>query len=159
MNKAVYLLKQKISYNYPDLIIQVKQIYCKIEESCKIDPLFNTILTKYTCGNDYQFLFGLTDSFIANKLILNPGILMRLWYTSFDKIDGNDFLNTGGSWIYFVPSLNIAFNPKFSTFISVEIPVYQHLNGTQLSTSIRISGGIQLSISSNTRKINLKTEN
>ncbi len=114
---------------------------------------------QYKYGNDYQFLFGITDSFIAKKLILNPGILMRLWYTSFDKVDGNNFPNTGGSWIYFVPSLNIAFNPKFSAFISFEIPIYQHLNGTQLSTSIRISGGIQLSLFSNSRKINLNTGN
>ena len=108
---------------------------------------------QYKYGNDYQFLFGLTDSFLIRKLILNPGILMRFWHTSSDKVDGNDFPNTGGSWVYLVPSINFAVNQRFSTFISFEIPIYQNLNGTQLSTSLRISAGVQISFSTTKKKI------
>ncbi len=101
---------------------------------------------QYKYGNDFQFLLGITDSFILRNIILNPGLLFRLWHTSPDKIDDNFFPNTGGTWIYLAPSLNVQFNSYISGFASAEIPVFQFLEGTQLSTTIRFALGFQLNI-------------
>ncbi len=108
---------------------------------------------QYKYGNDFQFLLGITDSFILRNTILNPGLLFRLWHTSPDKIDDNLFPNTGGSWIYIAPSLNIQFTNNISGFASAEIPVYQFLEGTQLSTTIRFAVGFQLNISTSKNKL------
>jgi len=108
---------------------------------------------QYKYGNDFQFLLGITDSFILRNIILNPGFLFRFWHTSPDKIDDNLFPNTGGTWIYIAPSLNIQFTNNISGFASAEIPVYQNLEGTQLSTTMRFSLGFQLNIPTSKNKL------
>jgi len=102
---------------------------------------------RYKYGNDYQFLIGLTDQFLIHKTVVNPGLLFRLWQTSPDRVDGNIFPNTGGAWIYLVPSVNATLHQNISIFSSLEIPVYQNLKGTQLSTTLRVSFGLQFILS------------
>lgn len=107
----------------------------------------------YKYGNDFQFLLGITDSFILRSLILNPGLLFRFWHTTPDKIEDISFPNTGGTWIYLAPSVNFQFNALVSAFTSVEIPIYQKLAGSQLSTTVRFALGFQLNISTSKNKL------
>ncbi len=107
----------------------------------------------YKYGNDFQFLLGITDSFFMKSMLLNPGLLVRFWHTTPDKIEDSLFPNTGGTWIYLAPSVNFQFTDMISIFGSTEIPVYQKLTGSQLSTTIRFALGFQLNISTSKNKL------
>jgi len=102
---------------------------------------------RYKYGNDFQLLSGISDSHLIKKIILEPGLFFRFWHRTEDFADDFPFPNTGGSWMYIVPIINIkTVVPDISVFLSSEIPIYQDLNGTQLSTTIRFSVGLQYNL-------------
>jgi len=99
---------------------------------------------RYKYGSDFQLLTGVSDSYLIKEIMVEPGLFFRFWHRTEDLADEFPFPNTGGSWIYLVPSLNLkTVVPDISLFISSEIPIYQNLTGTQLSTTIRFSVGLQ----------------
>ena len=104
-------------------------------------------LQKYKYGDDYQLLTGITHNFAMKKLLIEPGLHFRLWHRTEDKVDDFMFPNTGGSWVYLVPGIDLrTIVPGITFSFSSEIPVYQNLKGTQLSTTVRFSVGLQYDI-------------
>ena len=102
---------------------------------------------QYKYGNNIQLLAGISDNYFIKDKLVNTGLLFRFWARAEDLADGFVFPNTGGSWFFVVPSVNFGLNPDFSVFASFEIPVYQNLTGTQLSTSFRLVFGLQYQFS------------
>jgi len=98
---------------------------------------------QYKYGNEIQLIAGISDNYFIKDKLINPGLLFRYWVRVEDLADGFVFPNTGGSWVFMVPSVNLGLSPSFSAFTSFEIPIYRNLTGTQLSTSLRVSFGFQ----------------
>jgi len=101
---------------------------------------------KYRFGNELILNLGFTDSFLLAKKVVNPGILFKYRHTQKDENNGNKFPNTGGSWMYLVPSLNIRLTPNLMVHSNFEIPIYTDVIGTQLVTSYRGNIGINYTL-------------
>lgn len=94
-----------------------------------------------TGENEYGYEFG--DDFTANagvlynaddKAVLSGGIRYR--HTDPHSQNSSfEVPNTGGRWLYLVAGVSAEFKNYFTWRISGQLPVYQNLEGTQLSTS------------------------
>lgn len=108
-------------------------------------------------NNSYNF----TQSYrFGNELQLNLGVnynLFTFWPTDLflygryrhqgpDIIDDGVFPGSGGTWTFIVPGININFNPDFSFRLSADLPLYRFMEGTQLTTSYRITGALFFNI-------------
>ncbi len=93
----------------------------------------------YRFGNEYQLQLGISDRILLGKLMLDPSVLLRYRTVGTDQIDGNLFANTGGHWLDIVPGLQFNIGQKAYWRISGNIPVFRALEGTQLTTSYKIT--------------------
>ena len=93
----------------------------------------------YKFGNEFQFQAGFQDRFLLGSLLVDPMLILRYRTVGIDKVNGNDFDNTGGHWLYLRPGINI--NPAQHTAIRImgDIPLYRWLSGIQLTTSYRLA--------------------
>jgi len=105
---------------------------------------YNTTQT-YKFGNEFQFNLGLNYSFFA-KVPVDVFTFLRYRKQSEDLIDGGVFPSSGGQWIYAIPGVNINFSPGFSFRLSGDIPVYRKLDGTQLTTSYKLTAAVLFNI-------------
>lgn len=96
-------------------------------------------LQKYEFGDEFQLFFGFTDRYVVGKILVDPLLMFRYRRTTPDKAFDNEIPSTGGSWFYFVPGLNLAVNPNLSLRLSGDIPLYRNLEGTQLTTSYKLT--------------------
>jgi hypothetical protein len=104
---------------------------------------------EYRFGNETVLNIGLSDSFVIGTKICNAGLQYKLRHTQKDENNGSNFPNTGGTWMYLVPNVDIQLSPKINLHANFEIPVHTNVVGTQLVTSYRGNIGINY-------KINLK---
>lgn len=103
-------------------------------------------------GNGQAYRFG-------NELILSAGVgyrtdtifdfsmMFRFRNTSMDVFDEQEVPNTGGSWLYAMPGVNVKFTDHFTGRISSHLPVYRNLQGTQLTTTYSLSFSLFYSVS------------
>ncbi|MFK7904342.1 MAG: hypothetical protein AB8B69_04415, partial [Chitinophagales bacterium] len=99
-------------------------------------------LQKYEFGDEFQLFFGFSDRYVVGKLLIDPLLMFRYRWVAPDKAFDNEIPSTGGNWIYFVPGVNIGFNPNFSLRLSGDIPLYRKLVGTQLTTSYKATAAL-----------------
>ena len=103
-------------------------------------------------GQDYAFGDVFTYNVVANH---------RIWHTPFpgpelgigaelngawarkDTQRGNALDHTGGHTIFLSPDLFFVARPNLSLELSVQIPVFQDLNGTQLGSKLRGVAGLR----------------
>lgn len=76
---------------------------------------------------------------------------IRYRSTSSDRRNGEKLPTTGGKWLNLNPSLNYQLSDRIGLRLSGKLPVYQHLNGTQPTTTYTISGSIFFSLNKNDR--------
>jgi hypothetical protein len=96
----------------------------------------------YKFGNEFMLSLGLTNRFQLKKISFDPFVFFRYRNSAPDQISGFDLPGTGGNWAYIIPGFNFEPNNKWSFNISGEIPFFQNLKGTQLTTSYRLTAGI-----------------
>ena len=107
---------------------------------------------RYDGGQEYRFgdetvlNIGLSDSFVLGSKVLNAGLQYKLRHTQEDENNGSDFPNTGGTWMYLVPNLDIQLSPKITLHANFEIPIHTDVVGTQLVTSYRGNIGLNYTI-------------
>ncbi len=68
---------------------------------------------------------------------------VRYLYESLDG--GEPDGNTGGTAVFITPGFRVAFSRNLSVTVAAPLPVFQNLNGEQLRTAYKISGGLTLS--------------
>ncbi len=111
---------------------------------------FNNTL-KYKFGNELQITAGISDQFLIVNWIVNPTLMFRYRRTAEDlqsRINDIDVVdvpvvNTGGQWIYLVPSFQIEFTPRWSWSAYAELPVYRNLEGViQLTTTFKLGTSV-----------------
>ncbi|MDN3643808.1 hypothetical protein QWY87_13910 [Lutimonas halocynthiae] len=102
--------------------------------------------TTYRFGSEFQAFLNYTDQFLVSKTLLDPGLGVKYRQTSEDEIGGASLENTGGKWVNLVPSLNIHLSKSLLFISKAEIPLYNYVEGTQLTPTFRITAGIFLTL-------------
>ncbi len=105
---------------------------------------YNTTQT-YRFGNEFQFNIGLNYSAFVKRPI-DFSTFLRYRKQTEDLIDGGVFPSSGGQWVYIIPGVNISFSPSWSFRLSGDVPLYRKLDGTQLTTSYKITAALLFSI-------------
>lgn len=102
--------------------------------------------SSYKFGNEFQAFLSFSDQFIFLKTIINPSFSVKYREANQDKIRGFNLDNTGGNWVSIIPNfaINLTSNLVFST--KAEIPVYNNVDGTQLTPTYRITSGLLFKI-------------
>ncbi|MBW6480271.1 MAG: hypothetical protein K0B37_12660 [Bacteroidales bacterium] len=105
---------------------------------------YNQVQT-YKFGNEFQFNLG-----VNYNTYLHWPVDIFTWFRyrnqSEDLIDGSTFPGSGGNWVYAIPGINLYFHPRMSWRISMDIPLYRKLEGTQLTTTYRFTTAISYSL-------------
>ncbi len=101
--------------------------------------LFTGVSFRFNGGNDRDYKFGneLISSLglnLANNSVMDFALFARYRHTSGDRRFNALVPNTGGDWIYIVPSIKFKWK-KFEFKTEVELPVYRKLNGFRQFTS------------------------
>ncbi len=102
----------------------------------------------YRFGNEFQASLGLNYSVFAYWPVTFFNFLRYRSQTP-DLTDGAVFPGSGGKWIYTIPGVNIDFSKSHSLRLSVDIPLYRKLDGTQLTTSWKFTAALLFNISGN----------
>lgn len=93
----------------------------------------------YEFGDEWISQIGFRDRYFAGSFLLDPSILFKYRYTQKDKVETSFVPNTSGHWLHLVPAIDFAFTPEFALGFSYEFPIYRSLQGTQLTTSRKIT--------------------
>ncbi|MDZ7682707.1 MAG: hypothetical protein U5J63_13590 [Fodinibius sp.] len=93
----------------------------------------------YRFGNELVSTLGVTDKLIGN---LSYVMMIRYRSTASDQRNDNPLPNTGGKWINLKPALSYGLTDQISLRVAGQLPVYQHLNGTQPTTAFTLSGSV-----------------
>jgi hypothetical protein len=94
---------------------------------------------RYEFGNEFQTVFGFKDRYILGGFFLDPAFLMRYRHTDVDQVSGFTVPNTSGDWLHFIPGFDFILNEKIALGIAGEFPVYRNLEGTQLTTTSKLT--------------------
>lgn len=112
----------------------------------------------YEYGDETQVFFGVSDQFLIFNTIVNPGLTFKYRKANRDIIDGNELDNTGGKWLFAIPSLSIKLTPQIIFLNKLELPVISNVDGTQLTPTYRFSSGFIFNLNAKKKGINLNTE-
>jgi len=109
----------------------------------------------YEYGNEIQLFAGVSDQFLVfNKKLISPGLTLKYRKANKDEIDGIQLNNTGGNWIFLLPSLSIDLSQNVSFQTKAELPIISDVDGTQLTPTYRLSGGFLIKLNLKKNKIN-----
>jgi hypothetical protein len=98
---------------------------------------------EYKFGNDFYWLNSISDQLPLKNAVLSPTLGLRYRIIGISEINDTQLDNTGGQWLTAMLAASIKWN-KLPTFnVSAELPLYNKVNGIQLSTSYRFNVGIQ----------------
>ena len=90
----------------------------------------------YKFGNEFVASIGAN---YAPKSIINYSLLFRYRSVTADKRNNAVLPNSGGNWLYVIPGLNFNLTPSMGVRFSGQFPIYRNLDGTQLTTTYRLS--------------------
>ena len=123
------------------LDIQTSLTYRKTTATQRFD---NT--QSYRFGDELllQSVFG--EMFATPVGFVMPFFLTRFRHTRPDTRNGDTAFNTGGTWFNLGTGLNWQFTPGFGMQLTGVLPVYRHLNGTQLTSSYRLNIALTLNL-------------
>lgn len=93
----------------------------------------------YRFGNELVSTLGVTDKITGD---LSYVMMIRYRSTASDQRNDNPLPNTGGKWINLKPTLSYGLTDQISLRVAGQLPVYQHLNGTQPATAFTLSGSV-----------------
>ena len=103
----------------------------------------------YEFGNVLQANLGYTDQFRLFNTIFNPGLIIKYRKAADDRIDNSTLPNTGGEWIFIRPELSAEVAPNIALSSRLELPIYSHVVGTQLTPTLRFTFGVAYTFKKN----------
>lgn len=104
---------------------------------------------KYTFGNEMMFSAGFQKNFLLGRTAIIPFAFLRYRQTTPDRIEQFEVAGTGGDWFFLNPGFIFEPSNNWSLTVSGELPVYQNLQGTQLTTTYRLNIGLAIKLFKN----------
>ena len=93
----------------------------------------------YKFGNDVQLILGYSDQMLLLSKIITPGLALRYRRANRDEIDGIVSSGTGGQWLFLKMTGGMKFLNENSFTLNVEVPLFTHVNDTQLSSDLIVN--------------------
>lgn len=138
----IYLLGANKSFDFrPTMAFSTRLIYRQTGEN---NSYFDD--STYEFGNDVQAYFGVSDQFLVQNTLINPGITFKYRNAAQDKINSAELPNTGGDWIFIIPNLSVSIFKNTSLNVSAELPIYSRPDGIQLTPTYRITSGFLINL-------------
>lgn len=101
----------------------------------------------YRFGNEIQVIAGLSNRFTFFKsALMDLSMRLRFRHASQDISNDTKISNTGGRWLFLNPGLSYLITPALSYQFNAEVPLVQHVEGTQLSPTFRVNTGVFLTL-------------
>ncbi len=88
-------------------------------------------------GREFQTTTGFAYNAFAGKVTLIPSLLFKYRTITANRENSFEVPNTGGHWLFIIPSLGMEFTQSFSVRVFSETPIYRKLEGTQITTTFR----------------------
>jgi hypothetical protein len=101
---------------------------------------------RYSFGNELHMSLGISEQDLIGKMLMGYGLNIRYRHAARDIINEHPLPNTGGDWIFLMPSLSWHINSRAALNINSELPIYGRVDGTQLTPTFRINAGVYLKI-------------
>lgn len=99
---------------------------------------------RYSFGNELHMSLGISEQDLVGRKLLSYGLNIRYRNAARDVINGYHLPNTGGDWIFLMPSVSWHATSSTAVNINAEVPLYANIKGTQLTPTFRINAGIYL---------------
>lgn len=96
----------------------------------------------YKFGNEFQAFLGVNDRLFLFNQILTTSLSFKFRNAIQDQINNSKIENTGGDWVFIIPSIGFNITPQLSFTTNVELPLYANVQGTQLTPTYRINTGL-----------------
>ncbi len=114
------------------------------------DSYFGTQV--YELGNELQIRAGISDRLNLGNLVFDPSLSLRYRHVVRDINDGSELVNTGGKWVFVIPAISYLIKENLSANITVELPLYANVDGTQLSPTSRFNAGLFFKINTSSKE-------
>lgn len=96
----------------------------------------------YKFGNEFQAFLGVSDQFLFFKKLFSPSLSFKYRNAIQDRINTNQIENTGGNWVFMIPSVSFYITSNLLFTSNIELPLYANVRGTQLTPTYRINTGL-----------------
>ena len=104
---------------------------------------------QYQFGNELMVNLQSNYRFIIKSHMYSGTLALRYRNQHEDYINGENFPNSGGNFVFLNPSLSLYLTPKFLLTTGAYIPVYQNVGGTQLATSYKLLFSLSYTLTNN----------
>jgi len=112
-------------------------------------------LQVYEYGDEIQLFLGVSDQFLVfDKKLISPSLSFKYRNAQRDEIDGIELNNTGGNWLFLLPSLSIELSQNISILTKAELPIISNVDGTQLTPTYRFTSGLLINFNLKKNEIN-----
>jgi hypothetical protein len=98
---------------------------------------------RYRFGNEFIATLTVADA-LAEWLAIQPAVRFRS--TSSDRLNGISMPNTGGRWLEVITAADVGLADGLIVRFSGRVPVYQHLSGTQPTTTYALSASVFINL-------------
>ncbi len=97
-------------------------------------------------GNETQLTSAFSYLFVAKKWFIIPELGIQIRHTSPNQEQNADAPNSGGFWLRLPLGVQLKPNDRFSIRLFSEVPIFQNLEGLQITTNYKfgLSFGIKL---------------
>lgn len=100
----------------------------------------------YKYGNEFQGFLSFSEQFFFLKKTISPSLTFKYRNAVRDQTGGGEIDNTGGKWVFIIPTFAIDITKSVAFSTKAELPIYSNVDGTQLTPTYRITAGFLFKI-------------
>ena len=112
------------------------------------------VSSHYKFGNEFLSHFTVSDQLFLLNQIVNPSLSFKYRHAEKDQINNSRISNTGGQWVFLIPSISVNISPKTQFIVNAELPIYSRVEGIQLTPTYRLSFGVAVQLSKKNKTLN-----
>ncbi|MBO6879886.1 hypothetical protein [Winogradskyella sp.] len=150
----VYLVGTSKTFDFrPTMTFSSRVVYRQTGEN---DSYFGN--SSYKFGNEIQAFLNVSDQFLIKNTLVNPSLSFKYRNAEKDETQGFDIPNTGGDWVFIIPSFSVKLFQNISFNAAAELPLYSSPDGIQLTPTYRLTTGLLFKLFSKPEALTLNQE-
>ncbi len=131
----------------PIIGIAATKRFGKVSVDGNLQYTFGTQGTQFTnLGDIFSYNAAVSYRAISGAIAWDLILEANGEWKEKQRISGDKDPNSGGNALFLSPGMRVAFGNKFSTYLSVGIPVLQDMNGIQDDTKYKALAGVSFSL-------------